>query len=314
MSAPRARVALAGLIATALVALLVPVGLSLASAGGDRVASRFVSTEASKRAARQDVRHRVAALTLPTWAERVSPHSPLTAPRLRGRYPFYSLYSGHEIWSTAFLSFRGGRRAALRWFLDHPPAGTVHVYRSAGPTRANEWYRCLAFELAEGRPAYGERQLALCAVRARGRTSVRVDALSVWLEGRSRYERIPRGSRFMEVTVSEGGSHRRSSVVADPARIDPVVDLVNSLPIAQRDTCVPELDRPSPSTPRVEVLFRSSHDGWPIAQLTGELRHEGHCPPLLFSLRGRHERSLDEGWLVFQALREPIERLRRALP
>ena len=85
------------------------------------------------------------------------------------------------------------------------------------------------------------------------------------------------------------------------------------LPILQRDTCVPGLDEPSPSTPRVEVLFRSSRGGWPIARIAGELMREGCCPPLLFSLRGHHERSLDEGWLVFQELLEPIERLRRAL-
>jgi hypothetical protein len=238
----------------------------------------------------------------------------LTSPRLRGRYPFYQLYfGGHEISSAAFLSFRGGPRATLRWFLAHPPAGSEHVYRSAGPTRANRRYRCLTFELPEGRPAYAERQLTLCAVKSRGRTSVRIDAISAWLEGRSRYERIPRGSHYMEVVVSEGGRNKRSSLITDPAQIAPVVGLLNSLPIIQRDTCVPELDEPSPSTPRIEVLFRSTRHGWPIARITGEPEREGHCPPLLFSLRGRPERSLDEGWLVFQALHEPIERMRRAL-
>lgn len=313
MSPRRARVALAALIAAALVALLVPVGLSLASAGAARVAPRFVSTEASKRAARQDIHRRIAGLTLPTWAERVSRHSPLTAPRLRGRYPYYALYlGGHEVSTTAFLSFRGGQRAAVRWFLDHPPPGTVHAYRWGGPSKTNKAYRCLVFELTENRPAVGGRQLALCAVRAHGRTSVRVDALSVWLEGRSRYERIPRGSRFMEVTLSEGGGRRRSSVVADPDRIDPVVELANSLPVTQRSTCAVGLDPPSPSHPRVEVRFRSSRDGWPIARLVGELGREGRCPPALaFSLRGRKERSLEEGRLVFQALHQQIERLRR---
>jgi len=62
MSARRSPVALAGLIATAILAVLVPVGLSLADAGRDAVAPRFVSTVASKRVARQDVKRRIAAV------------------------------------------------------------------------------------------------------------------------------------------------------------------------------------------------------------------------------------------------------------
>jgi hypothetical protein len=313
MNARRRRTFLAGAVAIVLVALLVAAGMSLANGGRDPNRPRFVSTAASKRAAHRDDRLRIAEVTLPAWAERVSARSPLAAPRLRGRYPYFQLYSPHETSSTAFFSFRGGPRAALRWFLDHRPAGSEHVYRAAGPTRADKVYRCLSFQLVSGRPDYGERQLVLCAVKSHGRTSVRVDAISAWLEGRSRFERIPRGSRYMEVVVSEGGGSRRSTLVDDPARIDPIVDLVNSLPILQHDTCVPGLDEPSRSTPRVEVLFRSSRGGWPIARIAGELRREGVCPPLLFSLRGRNERSLDEGWIVFQALHGPIGRLRGAL-
>jgi hypothetical protein len=313
MSTRRARVASAGLIAATLVALVLAAGPWFANDGQDRVAPRFVSTAASKRAAREDVERRIAAVALPPWAKSVSPRSPLTNPHLRGRYPFYGFGALHPLWDTAFASFRGGPRAAIRWFLDHPPPGSKLYNHVAGPTRQNRWYRCLWFELPGGRPFFGERNLTLCAVKTRGRTSVRVDAESIWLEGRSPYERIPHGSRYMEVSLSEGGRNRRSSLVADPAQIAPVVGLLNSLPVLQRDTCAPAVEEPSPSAPRIEVLFRSSPSGWPIARIAGELAPEGNCPPLRFWLRGRHERPLAEGWLVVQALHEPIKRLRRAL-
>lgn len=142
---------------------------------------------------------------------------------------------------------------------------------------------------------------------------MRVDAESVWLEGRSRYERIPRGSRYMEVVVSAGGGNRRRALVVDPDRIASTVDLVNSLPVLQRDACAPELEEPSRSNPRVEVLFRSSRAGWPLARIATELVQQESCPALHFWLRGRPERTLAESRLVIGALHGTMARLDRAV-
>jgi hypothetical protein len=313
MSVRAKRFASAGLAAGLLVGVLLVSGMAFANDGRGPVAARFVSSAASRRAARQDVERRIAGLTLPPWGGRVLPRSPLTSPRLRGRYPFYGLGVLHPVWETAFASFRAGPRGALRWFIHHPPDGAKLSSRAAGPNREHEWYRCLWFELPDGRPTFGERIMTMCAVKAHGRTSVRVDAEAVWLEGRSPYERIPRGSRYMEVIVAKGARDTRRAVVADPRQIAHVVDLVNSLPVLQHDTCAPAVEEPSPSAPKVEVLFRSSLGGWPIARISGGAAGEGECPPLRFWLRGRLERPLDESGVVFGALHETIERLRRAL-
>jgi hypothetical protein len=311
MSARSTRLASAG--AGVLVSLALVAGLAFGNGGRGPVAPRFVSSAASRRAARQDVERRIAGLTLPSWGERVSPRSPLTSPRLRGRYPFYGLGVLHPVWASAFVSFRSGPRAALRWFIHHPPEGYRLSSRAAGPNREHEWYRCLWFELPDARPVFGVRIMTMCAVKAHGRTSVRVDAEAVWLEGRSSYERIPHGTRYMEVIVAEGARDTRRAVVAHRRQIAHVVDLVNSLPVLQHDTCAPAVEEPSPSAPKVEVLFRSSRGGWPIARVSGGLEGEGECTPLRLWLRGRLERPLDESGVVFGALHETIERLRRAL-
>jgi hypothetical protein len=293
-------------LAVALIVAMLAATIALAAGGSGPVAPRFVSTEASKRAAREDVERRVAAVALPPGAERISRRSPLVPPLLRGSSPYYGLYP-HPIWATTVAAVPGGRIAATRWFLRHTPPGSRYRSRTGGPNP------CLWFELPEGRPALGARITTVCVAKAHGRTSVRIDAQSGWLEGRSRFERVPRGTRFMELTVAVGARDSRTAVIADPTRIAHTVGLVNSLPVLQHNTCVPGLEEPSPSAPRVEVRFRSSRGGWPIARVAGSLGPDEGCSLLFFWLRGRGERPLDEPGVVFAALREPIERLRSSL-
>jgi hypothetical protein len=296
------------LVATAVALLLLAAGLALASSGPDPFAPRFVSTAKSKRAARRDVDRRLATLPLPPSARHVARRSPLTAKRFRGPYPFYGLGYLHVVSGTAFVSFSGGPLGAVRWFLEHPPPGSELYTRTAGPTAADKQYRCLWFELPEDRPLYAARNLTLCAERTRGRTSVRVDAETVWLRGRSRYERVPGRTRYLELVLWRRGERRRS-LLADPGRIGRLVDLVNSLPVSQGDNCSVPPGVPSKSSTRVEVVLRASRRGWPIARLSRDLIGENPCTPLEFSLRGRPERGLDEGWLLFRALHAQIARL-----
>jgi hypothetical protein len=309
MTARGARVALGGLAVAAVVALLAA-GLVLASASRDTAMPLYVSETVSKRAARLDVHRRGASLDLPPWGKRVSRHSPFTSSRLRGHYPVYGPADPHPVWHTSFLSFRGGPRQTVRWFLDHPPPGSKLYDRSAGPRSDHRWYRCLWFEWPDGRPVFGERNMVMCATTAHGQTSMRVDTEATWLEGRSPYERIPAGSRYMEVILAKPGEDPRRSLVTDVARIDRIVDLVNRLPIVQRYSCAPSVEDFG-NLPRVQVVFRSTRKGWPIAQVSRELVGKSQCPPLQFSLRGRPERGLDQGWLVLRELHARIERLRR---
>jgi hypothetical protein len=310
VSARGARVALGGLALAATVALLLAAGLALASPQRGPGRPLYVSSAKSRRAARLDIRRRAAALSLPPWGKRVSRHSPFTSSRLRGHYPFNGTTALHVTWHTSFLSFRGGSWHALRWFLDHPPLGSKLYNRTAGPTSKNRWYRCLWFEWPDGHPIFGERNMTMCATTAHGRTSMRVDTEATWLEGRSPYERIPGGSRYMEVILRKRGEDPRRSLVTDVARIAHVVDLVNRLPIVQRDACAPGVEDFS-HVPRLEVVFRATRNGWPIARIGRELVGENPCPPLQFSLRGRWERGLDQGWLVLRELGDLIERMRR---
>jgi hypothetical protein len=309
MTARGTRVALGGLALAATVALLAA-GLALASADRDAVEPLYVSEAASKRAARLDIHRRGASLHLPPWSKRVSRHSPFTSSRLRGPYPLYGPYAPHGMWHASFLTLRGGPRHALRWFLDHPPPGSKLYNRFAGPRADHRWYRCLWFKWPDGRPVFGERNMTMCATTAHGQTSMRVDAQAVWLEGRSPYARIPNGSRYMEVILVEPGEDPRRSLVTDVARIDHIVDRVNSLPIVQRYSCAPSHEDFG-NIPKVKVVFRSTRKGWPIAQISRELVGKSQCPPLQFSLRGRPERGLDQGWLVLRELHDRIERLRR---
>jgi hypothetical protein len=309
MTARGTRVALGGLVVAATVALLAA-GLALASADRDEVKPLYVSSAASKRAARVDMYRRAASLHLPPQGRRVSRQSPFTSKRLSVPHIIYGPSALHAMWRASYLTFRGGPRQAVRWFLDHPPPGSELYNRYAYSRSGRKWYRCLWFEWPDGRPVFGERNMIICAATAHGQTSVRVDAEATWLEGRSPYERIPNGSRYMEVILRKPGEDQRRSLVTDLAKIDHIVDLVNSLPIVERYTCsssVEDFQR----IPEVQVVFRSTRKGWPIAKISRELVGKAQCPPLQFSLRGRPERGLDQGWRVFRELHDQIERLRR---
>jgi hypothetical protein len=297
------------LVVAATVALLAA-GLTLASADRDAGKPLYVSDAASKRAAHLDIHRRGASLHLPPWGRRVSRQSPFTSKRLRGDSPVYGPYALHAMWHASFLTFRGGPRQAVRWFLRHPPPGSKLYNRYAGPRSDRKRYRCLWFEWPDGRPVFGERNMIICAATAHGQTSIRVDAEATWLEGRSPYEWIPNGSRYMEVILARPGEDPRRSLVTDLARIDHIVDLVNSLPIVQRHTCAASVEDLE-NIPKVQVVFRSTRKGWPIAKISRVLVGKAQCPPLQFSLRGRPERGLDQGWLVLRELHDRIERLRR---
>ena len=309
MTARGTRVALGGLVVAATVALLAA-GLALASADRGEVKPLYVSSAASKRAARHDMHRRSASLDLPPGGRRVSRQSPFTSKRLGVPHTIYGPYDLHAMWRASFLTFRGRPRQAVRWFLDHPPPGSKLYNRYAYPRSGHKWYRCLWFEWPDGRPVFDQRNMIICAASAHGQTSVRVDAEASWLEGRSPYERIPSGSRYMEVILKKPGEDPRRSLVTDLAQIDHIVDLVNSLPIVQRYTCASSLEELE-HIPKVQVVFRSTRRGWPIAKISRELVGKSQCPPLQFSLRGRPERGLDQGWLVLRELHDRIERLRR---
>jgi hypothetical protein len=293
---------------SSLAALCLLAGAALASAERGAIPPRFVPERVSQRAARRETVRQLSALPSPSDARPVAGGSRLTAKLLRGRYPFLSSGANHNLFETKFLFVDRGPQAAIRWFAAHPPAGAKLAYRTAGPHRSKR-YRCLWFEWPDGRPLTGERTLILCAVRSHGGTSVRIDSQAVWLEGRSPYERIPGGTHYMTVTATTPQGPDRRAVVSNAGLIERVVALLNSLPVTQHTSysCPHGIASQPPPHPAVEIVFRSSRDGPPIAGLFQTLPVSSGCRPMGFSLRGRRERSLDEGWIVIRALDRVIE-------
>ena len=299
------------LVPAALLLTCVLCGAALAASRGDSVPPRFVSEAVSKRAARADVVRHLAALRLPPGGAIVKDGSPLVAKRLRGgRYPFISPWGRHLYWKTRFAFAGASIDQTIGWLAHHPPAGSKLAYRSSGPYGAVHWYRCLWFEWPNGLPRTHEGVLTACGTKAHGGTSLRFDAQAVWLEGRSRFERIPGGSRYLEVTAQFPAKPDRLAIVTDVGLITHLVAILNSLPVTQRTsyTCPHGIEGHGAAHPDVRLIFRPRRGGQPIARIIQSLPVESGCRQLHISIRGRPQRGLDEGWVLIRALDETIAR------
>jgi hypothetical protein len=297
------------LIPAALLVACVVCGAAMAASHRDAVPPRFVSEAASQRAAHADVVRHLAALRLPPGGTVLKDGSPLVAERLRGRYPFISSWARHLYWETRFAFVGSSIDRTIGWLAHHPPAGSKLTYRTSGPRGAVHWYRCLWFEWPNGRPRIDEGILTACATKAHGGTALRFDAQAVWLEGRSRFEQIPGGSRYLEVTARFPTKPDRVAIVTDVGLITHLVAILNSLPVTQRTSysCPHGIEGQSPH-PDVSLVFRPRRGGQPIARITQSLPVESGCRPLHISIRGRPQRGLDEGWLLIRALDQTIAR------
>jgi hypothetical protein len=303
---------------SALAALAVAVALAaLAGASAaqvERLPPRYVSDKASQRAAQRDMKRRLAHVTLPPGGGFVGPHSPLASKRLRGRYPFLSGVAFHLVWKTRFAFIDAPTRQVMGWFTHHPPPGSKLEFSTNGPPGqpGPPRYLCRYFELPVGRPAIGERGMTVCGAKAHGGTSIRLDVEAEWLEGRSPFERIPGGSRYLEVIATFPKKTDRRATVTNRKLISHVVAVINSLPLTQHTsyTCPHGIEGQPPLHPGVRMIFRAHRHSDPIARLYQSLPVESGCRPLHFQLRGRSERGLDEGWLVIRALDATIAKAR----
>src|SRR5829696_3897028 len=300
--------------AVAAVALaVVLVATAVAFAEVERLPPRYVSDAVSQRAAQRDMKRHLAHLSLPPGGRFVAPRSPLAAKRLRGRYPFRAPAASHLVWKTRFAFVTAPIGPTVSWLAHHPPPGSELTYSYKGPMNqpGPTWFRCRYFEWPDGRPAVGERAMSICATQAHGGTSLRIDAEAEWLEGRSPFERIPGGSRYLEVIATFPSKSDRRATITDRNLIADVVAIVNSLPLTQRTsfTCRHGFEGRGPH-PAVVMIFRARRRAVPIARLYQSLPVESGCRPLHFQLRGRTERALDEGWLVIRALDATLARAR----
>jgi hypothetical protein len=118
----------------------------------------------------------------------------------------------------------------------------------------------------------------------------------------------------MEITVSAPDRPDRRVAVFDPALAAHVVALVNSLPVTQHSSysCPYGIAGHGPEHPAITVVFRPGPRAWPLAQIHQTLPVSRGCRPLDFVLRGRSERSLDEGSVVLHALHRLIARAKSA--
>jgi hypothetical protein len=303
----RALVALGAVVALAAIA-----GASAAQV--ERLPPRYVSDAASQRAAQRDMKRRLAHLSLPPGGRFVGARSSLAAKRLRGRYAPISIAAYHLVGRTRFAFVDAPNEQALGWFVRHPPPAAKLTFSGNGPRgqAGPPWYRCRIFTLPDGRPEIGERAMVVCAVKAHGGTSLRIDAQAEWLEGRSPFERIPGGSRYLEVKAIYPKKRARRATVTDPKLISHVVAIVNSLPLTQHTsyTCPHGIEGLGGPHPAIVMIFRAHRHTQPIARLYQSLPVESGCRPLHFQLRGRSERPLDEGWLVIRALDATLARAR----
>jgi len=301
--------------AVAAVALVVALLTAAGARAGrvERLPPRYVSDAVSQRATQRDMKRHLAHLSLPPGGRYVGAHSPLAAKRLRGRYPFRSGVAFHLLWRTRFAFVTAPIGQTVSWLAHHPPPGSELTYSTKGPMHqpGPPWYRCRYFEWPDGRPAIGERAMSVCATKAHGETSVRIDAEAEWLEGRNPLSRIPGGSRYLEVIATSPGKSDRRATVTDRKLIAHVVAIVNSLPLTQHTsyTCPHGIEGQEPH-PGVVMILRAHRRADPIARLYQSLPVESGCRPLHFRLRGRNEPALDEGWLVVRALDATIARAR----
>ncbi|HTW11147.1 MAG TPA: hypothetical protein VME01_00265 [Solirubrobacteraceae bacterium] len=295
-----------------MVALLFAVLVAGCGAGAPRPASvarahnraAAVSPRVVNRpAAERDVRHMIAALSMPAGARQVSREPD-------GDHGYLRASS-----SPLVIDNRGAQVREHRWWIVSEPSSQVlayldaHVPRGAskqfsgsgGNVYKNTWYSTVGYQWPQiaGVVDLSDLTVTLTALPD-GSTGILAVAESDWVLLRSASERVPAGVTRVVVTLARTTSNPsgkrgflRSASITKPALVARAVKLVDSLPISQGATMSCTLEA-FPAR-LLTVTYSAGPAGPALAKAELILWKGGGangCDPIRFWIRGRPQTAL----------------------
>lgn len=189
---------------------------------------------------------------------------------------------------------------AVKWSRAHPPPEALVYY----PGVTEDCPMCgasIEFEWRGVSRARGSINLEVQATPLEGGgTAIRVATVGFWITPRPNTEVIPGGARLLRITAQATTRGTRVSerpvAIRDPARIERVISLLNSLPseqpVGQPGTCPP-----FPGAVLRLAFYRSPRDARPVAVVRDNLES---CGDVQVEIGAREEPPLEGGELVSQ--------------
>jgi hypothetical protein len=203
------------------------------------------------------------------------------------RFPSSTLGSIALVDDVSFWTAPGQPQAVLAWEAAHLPRRFTPEDQDFGPP---SWDR--TFSLAPIPGVLDGRDLVVeVAAAGGGQTAIRVDAQVAWQPPRAAGERIPSAARVVTIAevpgVLPGTSHPPAPVtITGVAVVTRLAALVDGLPLS---TIGPGASCPAPLGPEVQLTFRGSPSGPPLAVAQGP----AGCGTVLFTVDGRQQPALE---------------------
>ncbi len=195
------------------------------------------SASTNESAARADAAWLLTTLSLPAGAtpSAVEPAGDggLLARAAQGAPATPNVVDDHTWWVVP-----GTSAAVLAYVTSHPPAGSSRAFFSTAGMHGVTDLESEGFAWAPVDGVLSTRWLVVAvAGLADGSTAVRADSQVVWLTPRPASEQIPSGSHLVRISVhssiKSSQPRQRPLTVGSSRRVDRVVALLNSLPVAQ---------------------------------------------------------------------------------
>jgi hypothetical protein len=278
----RLRLALGGLLGSiAVAAVAVTIAIAAPTAASNR------------RAARHDVPRLLSRLRVPPGAKAVG-SDPSAHRRLGWAWSFPgtpALVDVHQFWRVP-----SNPVGIAAWFRQHaPPGSSVGGY--GGTSGRGFEVDMVQFGFAPTPGVLSSRGIVVAVTVARGGgTAIRADAQDVWFVPRPNSERVPAGTRLIDVTVQRMNPASTSKqTVTDAGLVRKIVRLINARPPAQpgAESC------PADIGPAITLDFLARRGASPIATATAD---GSGCGGVSFALNGKQEPALAGGWQLVREL------------
>jgi hypothetical protein len=283
-----------------MLAVIVAVGIALASTLGGAAPRAPVTEAGNRRAAASDDRLLLGQLVLPAGAvpsPREPPGSGLDERASHSTDP--NFVDEHAWWVVPRPEV-----AAVAFVKAHAPLGS-HVFTSGwGSTRGIRTSSFVWFQWPAVESVLYNRVLTVSFVAlSRDSTAVRADAQDVWDVPRPASERIPSSARVLEVgLVSRRHGQRRDAsllvTVTDAVNVSKIAAAIDRLALRQpfSSTCRAE----EGEGPLAILDFRARLHGPVLAQASEEASGGGPCEPMHLWIDRHAQSALDGGYSVVQ--------------
>ncbi|HXT93173.1 MAG TPA: hypothetical protein VN714_28410 [Trebonia sp.] len=193
---------------------------------------------------------------------------------------------------AAWFTAPGAPADVLAWEKQHiPHEFTWTGNDSVSPPPLTEPVSTDMYSLPPVDDVLDSRQLLVEVVRDGANTAIRIDAQVTWLPARTASDQVPAQAKAVTITMNpdpnQGGKKPlKTTTVTDPAKVQKLAALINSLPVYTPGLrgCLPDEIGAS-----LTLTFRASPQGPPLAAATSQL---SNCQDITLTIGGKSQPDL----------------------